>query len=175
MKILNRMIAGVVVLIIILLILIAVDSNAANDAKINVYKGDNVPTLSPELKKYTYSICKKYSIDPKILIGLMYVESGFRANALTPQGDIGICQIRTSFYKEEIKYLKIDNMRDPKQNINLASFILSRFKMKYDKESYHITLMCYNLGERGAQALWKKKVYSTEYTRSIIKYANSLK
>lgn len=51
---------------------------------------------------------------------------------------------------------------DPYQNIRAGVFVLRKLFERY--QDTNMVLMAYNMGEDGADRLWEKGIYSTDYT-----------
>ncbi len=124
----------------------------------------NVP-LDAELQKYTYDICTENNVDYKMVLAMMGQESSYKEDAISKTKDYGILQINQINHKWLEDKLGIENFLDAKQNILAGVYMLADLTDKYadiDK-----VLMAYNCGESGAQKLWKKGIYRTEYSRKI--------
>ena len=128
--------------------------------------------LSKELQEYTYKQCD-YDKDLYLLVmAIMQKESNFDANAIGIDGhDLGLMQIRDcNLAALEEKFGSVDLM-NPYDNVKCG---VSMIKGLYEKYEYkNLALMAYNCGEAGARKLWKKGVYSTDYSRKVTEYYDS--
>ena len=128
----------------------------------------NVP-LSDELQIYTQEICKEYKVPFDLVIGVMFVESTFDPNA--KNGDCyGLMQVN-AINAEELKSIGVYDLTDAKQNIKGGVYLLSKALRKYDISE---ALIVYNWGESGAKEKLNNGTTSTDYTRTVLKYAAGL-
>jgi hypothetical protein len=133
----------------------------------------NVP-LDKETQDQIFKLCRAYGIDEKIVLAMCWRESLFRADAVGDNGhSFGLMQIQKRYHGERMERLGVDNLLDPVQNVTVGiDFIAELFHKYGDIEK---ALVCYNCGEYGArQNFFNRGVYSSQYSRSVIGYANSL-
>lgn len=123
--------------------------------------------LSEDLQGYTWSLCQFYKIEEHY--GLVYAiiknESNFVATTVSDTNDYGLMQINKVNHYALSECLGITNFLDPYQNIHAGVYMLADLIHKYGVED---ALMAYNLGEPGAEALWRRGVHSTTYTKAIL-------
>lgn len=153
------------------------DGNSiADDGEFIVLKGteaDFVPIdceLPYELQEYTYYLCQAYYIDFDFVMALMFTESAFKADIVSPTNDYGLMQINACNHKELEDKLGITDIMEPYQNIRAGLYMLRGLFEKYDDASR--VCMAYNLGEYGASVLWDKGIYSTSYSNKILAKAD---
>ena len=105
-------------------------------------------------------------------MAIMQAESGFDSSSVGPDGkDLGIMQIRTcNLASLKEKFGPIDLM-NPYDNIKCGVSMIKGLYKKYEYKN--LALMAYNCGEAGARKLWKKGIYSTEYSRKVTEYYDS--
>lgn len=96
------------------------------------------PTTPRELVDHA---AKRYGLPPEFLESVAAVESGYRANAVSPKGAIGIMQLMPATAAE----LNADP-NDPAQNVDAGARHLSKLLIKYNGGLYH-ALAAYNAGE----------------------------
>ena len=128
--------------------------------------------LSKELQEYTYKQCKYDKELYLLVMAIMQTESSFEADSIGIDGhDLGLMQIRDcNLAALEEKFGSIDLM-NPYDNIKCG---VSMIKELYEKYEYkNLALMAYNCGEAGAKKLWKKGIYSTEYSKKVTEYYDS--
>lgn len=124
--------------------------------------------LSKELQDYTNTISDEYDVPVPLILAIMEKESNFDVDAKSSTNDYGIMQINKcnhTYLKETLGFTDIMNA---KNNIHSGVFMVSKLYHKYDND-LHKTMMAYNCGEAGARKLWNKGVYSTEYSRGVVK------
>lgn len=147
------------------------DGMSGNGEKVVTYY--NVP-LSAETQDQIFKLCFEYGIDEKIVIAMCWRESLFNEDAVGDNGhSFGLMQIQERYHGERMERLGVDNLLDPVQNVTVGIDFIAELYGKYgDIEK---ALVCYNYGEYGArQNLFNNGVYTTNYSRSVIEYANSL-
>lgn len=126
--------------------------------------------LPYELQEYTYYLCQAYYIDFDFVMALMFTESAFKADIVSPTNDYGLMQINACNHKELEDKLGITDIMEPYQNIRAGLYMLRGLFEKYDDASK--VCMAYNLGEYGASVLWDKGIYSTSYSNKILAKAD---
>ena len=128
----------------------------------------NIP-LSDELQIYTQEVCKEYKVPFDLVIGVMFAESTFDPNA--KNGDCyGLMQVN-AINAEELKSIGVYDLTDAKQNIKGGVYLFSKALRKYDISE---ALIVYNWGESGAKEKLNSGITSTDYTRTVLKYAAGL-
>lgn len=126
--------------------------------------------LSPELQEYTYYLCEAYYLDFDFVMGLMYTESSFRADIISPTNDYGLMQINAINHADLTDKLGITDFTDAYQNIRAGVYILRGLFEKYDDAAK--VCMAYNMGEYGASVLWERGIYATAYSNKVLAKAN---
>lgn len=85
--------------------------------------------------------CKKYNVDPKLVISLMYTESGFRPDVTSPCGAAGLMQLMPA----TAKTYGANNPYDIEQNIfagvKFLKYLLDRYNGNTD-----LAVAAYNAG-----------------------------
>lgn len=121
--------------------------------------GEEIP-LSWELQQAVVDNCEEYGLDPKIILGIMDVESDFRLTC-----DNGICYGIMQIHKGNKNWVKknagVTDIYDPAQNIRAGCWILSKGLELYgDMEQ---ALVWYNTGA--------VKTNSSNYSRQVLRDA----
>lgn len=128
----------------------------------------NIP-LSDELQIYTQEVCKEYKVPFDLVIGVMFVESTFNQSARNGNC-YGLMQVN-AINAEELKSIGVYDLTDAKQNIKGGVYLLSKALRKYDISQ---ALIVYNWGESDAREKLNNGITSTDYTRTVLKYAAGL-
>ena len=128
----------------------------------------NIP-LSDELQIYTQEVCKEYKVPFDLVIGVMFVESTFNQSARNGNC-YGLMQVN-DINAKELKNIGVYDLTDAKQNIKSGVYLLSKALRKYDISE---ALIVYNWGESGAKEKLNNGITSTDYTRTVLKYAAGL-
>lgn len=119
-------------------------------------------------KKYSiwiYEAAAKYSLDPVLLLSVMYTESGFNYKATSPTGPIGLFQIAASQHKDKTTSAALF---DPYNNIMVGAQIIREYT---DRSKNTVeTLLRYN-GSLGQAPEYATKVIKTKtrYDNEILK------
>jgi soluble lytic murein transglycosylase-like protein len=126
---------------------------------------------------YTYAICREYKVDYEMALSVMDVESEGQANATNHNKngtvDRGYMQINSVNYQWLNDELGVTDFYNPWQNIKAGVFMLSDLMERHSDT--HEILMSYNMGERRTRQLQKKGIYSSAYSRKVMKKYNQLK
>lgn len=132
----------------------------------------------PEVvQAYLFSICEQYGVDYYIAVALIEKESSYRYDNVGDHGNsIGYMQIYQKWHTERMYELGITDLYNPYSNMMIGVDTLAEINNKYlESSGLNCVLMVYNMGEAGAKKLWKKGIYSSEYSRGIINRANEIK
>jgi len=135
--------------------------------------------LSDDLKNYIYTSAIEANIPAEIMFSMAWKESTFNPNAKSETNDHGLFQINecnferlaTEFgytYKEMCK-----KIYDPYVNTDCSIYIIKEYRDNYHNDNWHHVLMRYNMGPNKANALFKSGVYSSNYSRAIVSYAQN--
>ena len=130
------------------------------------YRLYNVP-LNMDTQAYLLEVAKEYNVDPELVLAVIEVESSFREEVISITNDYGLMGINVCNHEEMRKKFGVTDFLEPKQNILCGVHILSSH-LKYTGDTEK-ALMCYNCGRRGARRLWRKGIYSTRYSRKVMK------
>lgn len=134
-------------------------------------------SLSSKLQDYTYEVCKEYGVDFELVIAIMDGESEYEIKALgindNGTTDYGLMQINSCNHEWLKGEIGITDFFDPEQNILCGVFIIADLMERHD--DVHEILMSYNMGEKRMRELQRKGVYSSKYSRKIVKRMNALK
>jgi hypothetical protein len=124
-------------------------------------------TVAKKYAVWIYEAAAKYSIDPVLMLSVMYTESKFNYKATSPNGPIGLFQIAASMHKDKTT---VTALFDPYNNINVGAQILSEYRTL--SNSTVETLLRYNgsLGQAPSYAnkvLNIKQKYDSEIMKAI--------
>lgn len=120
-------------------------------------KGDIVdktkakPSMS-EIESWVNEACKKYNIDPSLIMGMIKAESSFNNQVISKSGAVGLMQLMPETAKEMGLQVnsKIDERWDPKKNIEAGIAYISKYHKiisdKLNKEDWNLTIAGYNCG-----------------------------
>lgn len=134
--------------------------------------------MPAELQQHMYTLTEQYPhLTVELLLSQVWRESTYRNIKSNPNGngtvDHGYAQINTCNLKWVAASAGVTDIMDPYQNLNAQAFILNDLITKYHPENWHILLMMYNLGPGGAQSKFNDGIYSIQYSRDIVEYAQN--
>lgn len=123
-----------------LLGLSASDSDKDYDpTQINRY----LDTAPPAIKQLARNAALKYKINPRLVLSIIAVESGFNPNAVSPKGATGLMQLMPATAAE--LGLKGDEIRNPAKNIEAGVKYLDQLLKRY-RNNVPMALAAYNAG-----------------------------
>lgn len=127
--------------------------------------------LDKELQFYTSITAESYGVPIGLVYGLINKESRFNINASGDSGrSVGLMQIQPRWQKARMEKLDITDAAEPYSNILLGIDILAELLQQYN--SVEEALIVYNYGASAAKkCCFDKGIYSNDYTRDIIRYA----
>lgn len=132
---------------------------------------DEIP-LDKELQEFIYDQCQKYGIDQSVVYGIMYHESRFQPDVVSPTNDYGLMQINEINHQWLSEHFgRYMNYLDPYDNAEAGIYLLS----VYTRDTLVDTLMCYSLGDAGAARARSKGIYQTECVGEILDDINKFK
>lgn len=126
---------------------------------------------------HTYTLCQEYEVEYELALAVMNVESQGNPKATNHNKnrtvDKGYMQINSVNYEWLREELDITDFYNPWQNIRAGVFMLSNLMERHSDK--HSILMSYNMGERRTSQLHRKGVYSSNYSRKVVRKINQLK
>lgn len=136
-----------------------------------VKDGTNKFYLNEKYQNYLYKKLKQYNMTDmyEMCLALMYHESRFTVNIVSPTHDHGLMQINEANYGWLSKTLGITSLDNPYDNIDCGVYMLHYTYEKYG--DIETALVAYNQGGRG---LYKGVKASTKYSQSILNDINKL-
>lgn len=122
--------------------------------------------MNDDLQEFVYYLSQGYNIDFTLVMALIQHESSYRADVISSTNDYGLMQINKINHQFLTDTIGVTDFLDPYQNIRAGMFTLRKLFERY--QDVDMVLMCYNMGEDGAERLWSKGIYETDYTQSIL-------
>lgn len=95
-------------------------------------------TFKPEINRAATS----FQIDPALLQAVIATESGYKVNAVSHKGAMGLMQLMP----ETARRYGVSDPFDPEQNIRAGAQYLSSLMLRFDND-LHLVLAAYNSGE----------------------------
>lgn len=121
----------------------------------NIFLEYSYPT---KYEEYVYKYSKEYKIDPMLVFSIIREESKFFPYARSRKDAKGLMQISNITKEWAFKELKMDNCNiyDPKTNIKIGTWYLSRLIKEFDNQEFAI--IAYNCGSGNLRS-WMDKNY----------------
>ncbi len=122
--------------------------------------------------KYINFYGVRYNIDPHLIRAMIRTESGFNPKAVSKKGARGLMQLMPGTAKE----LKVDDVFDPKQNIEGGTRYL-RSLLDTFKEDLKLALAAYNAGPTVVKKQMKvpRIPETVNYVKQVLKYYQEYK
>lgn len=126
---------------------------------------------------YLWCLCEQRDVDYYMMVALIERESGYRWDATGDGGkSVGYLQIGEKWHKERMLEEGVEDLLNPYGNIRVGLNFLQYLNEKYlNNSGVNCVLMAYNMGESGARSLWSEGIYSTEYSRGVLKRAEEIR
>ena len=133
------------------------------------------------LAKVIVEECKKYDIDPLLIVALIHQESSFRSYVASHKSAVGLMQLKHSTAQEVAKKLNWpslsrNDLLDPIKNVKLGINYLGKLKKQFNNRTLFLT--AYNNGPARLKALSRTLSFSQckfTYASKILKLYHSLK
>lgn len=107
-----------------------------------------------------------YNVDTYLVMAIIKTESGFKSNAVSPVGAIGLMQIMPETGKEIADKLKIDNyndnmLKDPATNIEFGCWYINWLNKEMNSNEKNV-IACYNGGIGKVKQWLNNSSYSSD-------------
>lgn len=101
--------------------------------------------LDVDLQTHIIDLCRKYDIDPAIVVALIERESEYDDQAVGDKGkSLGLMQVQPKWHSDRMKKLGCEDLLDPYQNVEVGIDYLAEL-FSTGKSTYWV-LMAYNGG-----------------------------
>ena len=119
----------------------------------------------------------KYEVDTDLITAIIFCESDGKVKAKNHNRDgttdHGLMQINSFNHEWLRKELGITDFFDIRQNIHCGVFMIADLMDRHT--DLHTVLMAYNMGEKRTRELRSQGIYSSKYSRKIMKIYEELK
>lgn len=119
----------------------------------------------------------KYEVDADLIKAVIFCESEGKITAKNHNKngttDCGLMQINSCNHEWLTEELGITDFYDIKQNIHCGVFMIADLMSRHD--NLHTVLMAYNMGERRTKELHREGVYTSKYSRKVMRVYEKLK
>ncbi|POT59497.1 transglycosylase SLT domain protein [Citrobacter amalonaticus] len=125
----------------------------------------------PEITRYVREQAERYNVDPHLVNAIISEESGYKQNAVSSKGALGLMQLMPATAKELAKgerlNIKREHLFDPEINISLGVKYLAELGDRYDN-NLELVLAAYHAGI-GNVAQYDNKVPPFKSTRRYVR------
>lgn len=130
---------------------------------------ESIETVEPEYvfydvpfdvdtQKYISDICSEYGLEYELILGIISVESTFKADTIGDGGNsFGLMQIQPKWWGEIMECEGVTDLLNPLENIRCGCAILQELKNRYGTE--YRALQAYNTGNPDSNNGYAEKVY----------------
>lgn len=141
------------------------------------YTYDSSIPLSASLQYWISGLCYDYGIDPYLVYAVIERETQYGKATISSDGqDFGMMQIRKINHDWINKaFATTLDFNDDYDNTMAGIYMLNQLITKYSSKGVNYVLMCYNMGEGGAQTAWSNGATSSSYSRDVMNTYNKLK
>jgi soluble lytic murein transglycosylase-like protein len=125
-----------------------------------------------DLSRHIIRLSRDYEIDPLLVLAIIKVESGFKPEARSYVGAIGLMQVMPIVIREVGRDVQVhhrDDLYDPYKNVRLGIHYFTYLRDKY-KNDLRNALVAYNLGPSALDSrLRRQDSVPTSYYRKVMK------
>ena len=123
-----------------------------------------------ELGRLALDIARRHGADPNLVMAVIAVESGFRPDAVSPKGALGMMQLMPATAAE----LGVADPLDPEQNLDGGVRHLQGLLKRY-KGNHRLALAAYNAGEKAVDRSGGVPPYpeTWEYLDRVLRFRDS--
>ncbi len=129
-------------------------------------RGGYRTTVPGWLKSKIRSMSEKYGVDEKLIVAVIRAESGFRSDAVSHKGAVGLMQLMP----DTARYYKVRNRYDVDENLKGGISFLKHLLKKY----IHLPLVlaAYNAGEKAVIKYGGVPPYkeTRNYVRKVMRF-----
>ena len=122
--------------------------------------------LDRYLQEYIHRLCEESGLPYTLAIAVIEQESHYTPWIISDSDDWGLMQINSVRHEWLSRELGVTDFLDAWQNVRAGIWLLADYYARYGYASG--ALMCYNMGEPRAQALFDQGIYSTAYSERVI-------
>ena len=122
--------------------------------------------LDRYLQEYIHQLCEESGLPYTLAIAVIEQESHYTPWIISDSDDWGLMQINSVCHEWLSRELGVTDFLDAWQNVRAGIWLLADYYARYGYASG--ALMCYNMGEPRAQALFDQGIYATDYSERVI-------
>lgn len=131
--------------------------------------------LPEVVQAYLWDLCEQRGIDYYIALAVIEVESNYFYDVIGDAGaSKGYMQIQEKWHKDRMEAEGVEDLLNPYGNIRVGlNFLQDISNRAYGDWNY--ILMSYNMGEAECIRYYDNGIYSTAYSRLVLKRAQEIK
>lgn len=124
---------------------------------------------------YLWELCKEKNLNYYLVVALIERESHYKYDCLGDRGNsFGYMQIYQKYHIDRMEKEQVADLMDPYGNLRVGTTFLQELYNDHGSDGDNCVLMVYNMGAGGANKCWKEGIYSSEYSRAIVKRAQEI-
>lgn len=128
-----------------------------------------------KVQRYLWGLCEEKDLNYYLVVAMIENESGYRYDCLGDDGNsLGYMQIYKKYHTKRMEKENVTDLYDPYGNMRVGTTFLQELFNKYGDSGDNCVLMVYNMGSGEANKLWRKGIYSSEYSREIIERSKEI-
>lgn len=153
----------VLILLVLALVFLFTSDSAFKGVKSKVYSAFYPQKYSEQVQKYS----KEFGVEEALVYAVIRTESGFRSDAESSAGAVGLMQLMPSTFDwlQENLYGEVvytaDALRDPDVNIRFGTYLLSILLKEYN-ENMKTAVAAYNAGNSTVNGWLEDPQYSPD-------------
>ncbi len=137
------------------------------------YSPDTDLSLVKEVDSFVEKTCAYHEFaDPYVVRGMIFIESGYDPDKVSPHGCVGLMQVSPTYHTERAERLGVTNLSDIYGNLVVGIDYFDELIKTCG--SVELALMYYNMGPSAAQKTWDT-VGETMYVRKVLAKANEFR
>ena len=119
--------------------------------------------------------CKEYEISTNVVMGVIKKESNFTIKAMGDNGEAyGLMQIQKKWHTKRMKKVNAVDLLNCYDNVHTGIDYLAEMYFA-NGCNWHKALMAYNGGQAYADRRCRNGLYSSDYSRKVMSYAENYK
>lgn len=119
--------------------------------------------------------CNEYGISTNVVMGVIKKESNFTIKAMGDRGKAyGLMQVQIQWHRERMKKVGATDLLNCYDNVLTGIDYLAEL-YRLNNCNWHKALMAYNGGQAYADSRCRRGIYSSEYSRKVMNYAENYK
>lgn len=126
--------------------------------------------LDDGFQAWLYGLCREWGVDYAMVVAMADQESGFRADAVGEQGEVGMWQVMPSTAREAEEALgRALDLRNPYDCGEAAVYLMAKYQGEYGDNIK--ALFAYSMGEAGARECFASGSPRSLYAVSVMEKA----